>query len=219
MRASSSDFSHKCSSSSPCHIASRERGTSPSTFIREPLQSYAFILDSSDIWSSSSAFKRACSYASYFSLASSEFSLKSSSSALCLASRTRWTPSSTFGCSCLFCLACFLVSSTSRTSYSAFKSACSSCSAFSLASSTMWSLSSDFSRKSSSSNFSLASSTGCASYSALIHLCFSFSSSDIRLNSMARRTPPLHLQSCALMLLYFHPCTFSDSSLLFSLQP
>ena len=55
--------------------------------------------------------------------------------------------------------------------------------------------------------------------SAFSRACWSSSFSALRLDSRARRTRSLHLQPCALMILYFHPCTLSKSSLLFGLHP
>ena len=69
--ASSSTFSRKYSSSSDCHLASRARRNSSSNFRCVRLCPSAFSLAYSEVLSSYSAFKHACSFVSYSSLASS----------------------------------------------------------------------------------------------------------------------------------------------------
>ena len=89
-------------------------------------------------------------------------------------------------------LLCFLTCILARyASSSAFKCACYSCSYVSLASSTRRALSSAFSHKSSSSDFSLNFSTRFASSSVLSRACCcSFcSSSDLCLASRMSQTP------------------------------
>ena len=98
--SSSSRWVRKCSSSSACFLASRARRSSSSTFSHAQLCSSDFRIGSSEILSSSSDFKHACYSTSDFSLDASDFIPKSSSSTLCLASRSRLTPYSTFSRAC-----------------------------------------------------------------------------------------------------------------------
>ena len=162
MRASSSDFSCRfSSSSSDCRLDSRARRTSSPTFSRVRLCSsyFSLLTQKFDPPLQPSDVPALMPHIS----ASLAFIPKSSSSLLRLASRAR---SSTFIYECL-CSFDSCLAYTIRCAYSsAFKRSCSSLSYFSLASSTRWAWSSDFSCKSSSSDFSLASSTRRSSSSA-----------------------------------------------------
>ena len=133
-------FSRACSSSSALCLDSRARRNPSYTPSRARSCSYIFSLAPSVSQASSLAFSRkSSSYSSDFSLssstrrASSSASIRvcSSSSALCLDSRVRRTPSSNFNRVRLCSSGFFLFSSTRHASSSPLRRACSSSSDFS----------------------------------------------------------------------------------------